>query len=194
VLAAGTGFVYGAVVVFGVAISLSLAIFIIGVPFFLFFIGVVRTLSLVEGRVVETLLGQRMPRRPFLGPRGGSWWVRIKAWFSDRRTWTTMVYLALQFPLGLFYFALTAGGLVVCFWAMVAPVVQVLGDVPIITGEPDSYLPGWAVLPVMAAGFVGVFVVARIARLVGSLHGRYAKWMLVGSLGAEDPATGPSAA
>ncbi len=73
-----TGILYFTVTVVGTSLSLGLAILIIGVPFFLAFIGVTRVLALVECRLVETVSGVRMPRRPqhpgapteILGPRG----------------------------------------------------------------------------------------------------------------------------
>ena len=44
--------------------SAGLAVLIIGIPFVILFFGSVRVLSLVEGRIVEVMLGERMPRRP----------------------------------------------------------------------------------------------------------------------------------
>ena len=46
----------------------GLAVLIIGIPFFLAFIGVTRVLALVECRLVEAVSGVRMPRRP-VAPR-----------------------------------------------------------------------------------------------------------------------------
>ena len=63
-LALVTGIVYFTFAVTGLSLSVGLAILIIGVPFFLLFIGTTRVLALAEGRIVETMLGTRMPRRP----------------------------------------------------------------------------------------------------------------------------------
>src|SRR5687768_10813907 len=70
VLALATGIAYFTVAVTGVSLSAGLSILIIGVPFAILFVGIVRLLSLVEGRIVETLLGVRMPRRPLYNDRG----------------------------------------------------------------------------------------------------------------------------
>ena len=59
-----TGILYFTVTVVGISLSLGLAMLIIGVPFFIAFIGVTRVLALVECRLVETVSGVRMPRRP----------------------------------------------------------------------------------------------------------------------------------
>ncbi|HVR82228.1 MAG TPA: sensor domain-containing protein, partial [Luteimonas sp.] len=70
VLALATGIFYFTWVVTGVSLSAGLAVLIIGVPFVILYFGSVRVLSLVEGRIVEVMLGERMPRRPLYSERG----------------------------------------------------------------------------------------------------------------------------
>ena len=52
-----TGILYFCVVVTGASLSLGLMILIIGIPFFIGFIGLTRVLALVEGRLVEAMTG-----------------------------------------------------------------------------------------------------------------------------------------
>ena len=96
-----TGIFYFTVAVTGIAMSAGLAVLIVGVPFFLLFIGLTRVLSLVEGRMVEGLLGVRMPRRPVRSTRGIGIGAKIKEMLVDRRTWTTLLYMFLMLPLAL---------------------------------------------------------------------------------------------
>jgi uncharacterized membrane protein len=56
-----TGIFYFTWAVTGLSLSAGLLILIIGIPFFLLFLGSVRGLSLLEGRIVETMLGVRTP-------------------------------------------------------------------------------------------------------------------------------------
>ena len=63
-LALVTGVFYFTLTVTGLSMSAGFAVLIIGIPFFLLFVGFTRVLALAEGRLVEGLLGQRMPRRP----------------------------------------------------------------------------------------------------------------------------------
>ena len=72
VLALATGIFYFTWVVTGLSLSAGLAILIIGIPFVILFFGSVRILSLVEGRIVEVMLGERMPRRPLYNARGAA--------------------------------------------------------------------------------------------------------------------------
>jgi len=71
-------------------------------------LAVVRGVSLFEGRLVEVLLGTRMPRRlRSVPPVEGFWrrlWFTLVFWVRDRRTWLTMVYMLLMLPLGIIYF------------------------------------------------------------------------------------------
>src|SRR5258706_8558938 len=103
-LTLATGIVYFTFVVTGLSLSAGFAVLIIGVPFFLAFIGIARVLALGEGRLLEAMTGERMPRRPVHpGPHAGIW-ARIGAMLSDPRTWTTLAYLLLMLPLGIIYF------------------------------------------------------------------------------------------
>ena len=77
-LALATGIFYFTWVVTGVSMSAGLAVLIIGIPFVILYFGSVRLLSLVEGRIVEVMLGERMPRRPLYSERGKSWLERIR--------------------------------------------------------------------------------------------------------------------
>ena len=85
-LALATGILYFMFAVTGSSMSIGLAVLIIGVPFFLLFIGTARVLALAEGRIVESMLGTRMPRRPRAsrarqrsGPSASSTCSRIRA-------------------------------------------------------------------------------------------------------------------
>ncbi|MGB8600626.1 MAG: sensor domain-containing protein, partial [Rhizomicrobium sp.] len=107
-----TGIFYFTWSVIGIAITTGCAMLIFGIPFALLFIGSVRMISHVEGRLVEGLLGVRMPRRmPAALSRDESLWTRIKDALTDVRTWTSLFYLLAMLPLGILYFVLTIVGL-----------------------------------------------------------------------------------
>ena len=111
-LALMTGIFYFTWTVVGISMTAGFAILILGIPFALLFVGSIRMLSHVEGRIVEALLGVRMPRRPpASGPSDESIWTRLKDALSDVRTWTSMFYLLLMLPLGIAYFVTAVVGL-----------------------------------------------------------------------------------
>ncbi len=85
----GGGIFYFTWTVVGISLSLGLSILIIGVPFALMFVGSIRVLAHVEGRIVEGLLGVRMPRRlPPATQADETIWSRIRDTLTDSRTWS----------------------------------------------------------------------------------------------------------
>jgi uncharacterized membrane protein len=182
VLALVTGVFYFVFTVTGLSMSAGLAILIVGVPFFLLFVGGTRVIALAEGRMIEGLLGVRMPRRPVTKPTGGLW-ERIKEMLVDRRTWTTMLYLLLMLPLGVAYFCIAVVGLAFGFGLVAATVVAVLNALGVDTGQQvmigDSELwLGFAPL-VLLGGVLVITALMHVARFVGRAHGGLAKALLV---------------
>jgi len=186
VLSLATGIVYFTLVVTGVALSAGFAILIIGIPFFLLFIGLTRILSLAEGRLVEGLLGVRMPRRGQYPARGVSLFKRIQTMLTDRRTWTTILYLLLMLPLGIVYFtvAVAGGALSLGFIASpVAELLHLLGVASVGIQIEDHPLGAGAGIPLAlflgALGVVTLTVYFHVIRWLGNLHGQLAKALLV---------------
>ena len=184
-LSIATGIVYFTVVVAGLSLSAGLAILIVGIPFAVLFVGIVRALSLVEGRLVELMLGERMTRRPLYAERGKPWLTRIGMMFTDPRTWSTMLYQVLMLPLGIAYFtAVTAlmTTAVALFVAGLAGIAWMMG-VPLHWYVDDFAVSGpWILLPLaVLAGTLLFFGTLHLARGVGIAHGALAKHLLVKS-------------
>ena len=77
-----TGIIYFTWAVTGISLSAGLMVLIIGLPFAGLFILSVRGIGLVEGLIVEALLGIRMPRRPLFYRKNIGWWQNFKAMVS----------------------------------------------------------------------------------------------------------------
>ena len=181
-LAMATGTFYFTWVVTGLSLSVGLAILIIGIPFFILFIGATRILALVEGRLVEVMLGERMPRRPLYSDRSLPVLQRIGAMFTDPRTWGTMLYIVAMLPLVITYFTVVVVTMSVGLALIAAPIAQVLGyGAHIHLGHSGWFDPGspWAWPLLVVAGLLLVFATLHLARLVGRLHGKLAKYLLV---------------
>lgn len=183
-LSLATGIFYFTWVVTGLSLSLGLAILIIGVPFFLLFVGSVRVISWVEGRIVETLLGVRMPRRMPLKDNEGTLGARIWAALKDGRTWGSMIYMLLQLPLGIIYFAISVA-LGVTSGALIAGGIHQLAtgeDHIRVDARPDLdallNTPVGLVL-VVIVGMIGILLTLHVARALGILHGKIAESLLV---------------
>lgn len=164
-----TGIVYFTWAVTGLSLSISFLILIIGVPFAILFLLSVQGLALLEGRLVEALLGVRMPRRPLFAQPGLKWLDRLKALMTDKHTWLSLIYLVLQMPLGVLYFSLLVTLIAFSFGVMATPFVQ----------EFWNNLPYWALILLAVSGFLTLTLTMHLARAIGWLHGRYAKALLV---------------
>ena len=184
-LSLATGIFYFTWTITGLSLSVGLFILIIGIPFALLFIGSVRVLAHVEGRIVEALLGVRMPRRlPATTQAEETVWARIKDALSDVRTWSSMLYLLLMLPLGVAYFVIAVVGLA-CSIGVTGGALAglVTGHVDIaMGGNPwlEHFLhtaPGLVIFAI--GGLLLFFVVLHIARGIGALHARIAEHLLV---------------
>jgi len=178
------GILYFTWAVTGVSLSAGLIILIIGIPFIVAFVGSVYALSLVEGRLVETLLGQRMPRRPNVASRESGLWARVKEILADPRTWLTLLYMVLMLPIGIVYFTLVVMLLSISLAFTLGGVAQLLYQAGFIwieglTIEPD-WLAAWSPLLVLG-GILLFFATLHLARGIGRMHGSLAKHMLVRS-------------
>jgi uncharacterized membrane protein len=175
-----TGIIYFTWAVTGAAMSLSFLILIIGVPFAFLFLLSVQGLALLEGRLVEALLGVRMPRRSLFAKPGLKWFERLKALATDKHTWLSMLYMVLQMPLGILYFTLNVTFILFALTMLAAPFAQIFWHLPIITNyDQHIFLPYWSLLLMEIGGFALLTLTMHLARTIGGLHGRYAKWMLV---------------
>ena len=181
-LSLATGTFYFTWVVTGASLSAGLLILIVGIPLLMLFLASVRLLSLVEGRIVEVLLGERMPRRPLYTQRDKPWMTRIGEMFTDRRTWTAMLYFLLMMPLGTAYFSVAVTLLSLALGLAAAPLALFLPHSWDINfgfwsvGDPGMY---FAVPLLFVIGVLLLFATMHLARGIGKIHGWLAKQLLV---------------
>jgi uncharacterized membrane protein len=177
-----TGIVYFTWAITGLSLSLSLMVLIIGLPFTALFLLSVRSIAFVEGRIVEALLGIRMPRRTLFTHTGIGWWDQIKSLFLEGRTWTAVAYMILQLPLGIFYFSVITVLIATSLALLANPVLELAFNEPVIRlGEMAYHVPIWLMPFLVVAGFMLFLVTMQLARFLGKQHGALAKAMLVGS-------------
>jgi uncharacterized membrane protein len=204
-----TGIFFFTWAVAGISLSLGLAILVIGVPFFLLFVGSVRLLALLEGRIVEGLLGVRMPRRLPAAAADQGLWPRIRNVLADIRTWSSLLYMLIMMPLGIAYSTMAVTGLATSLALLVFGWWHLfhLGETQIIHGcdgggvncgfsfhevgfgvthlhNPPAWLESIAPTPLpsllaLVAAVLVFFLTLHLARLAGWLQGRIAEHLLV---------------
>ncbi len=175
-----TGIAYFTWAVTGVSLSLGLLVLIIGIPFAGLFLLSVRGIALMEGRIVEALLGVRMPRRPLFSRSDIGWWQKMKSMLASPHTWTALAYMIFQLPLGVIYFSVFISLIAVSLWAIAMPFLQIVINIPLFTSYGDTYyLAGWFMPFFIIAGVLLLTATLHLAKIIGRLHGRLAKSMLV---------------
>lgn len=192
VLSLATGIFYFTWVVTGLSVALGLVAVLVGIPLLILFFGSIRVLSLVEGRLVEVMLGERMPRRPLYSARGRSWLQRIGDMFTDLRTWSTLLYMLMMLPLGIAYFTVSVTAFSIALGMIVAPLMVWTGLAgPGVTSHGwtligwseaaglTTSIPLWATPAVLVAGVAMLFVCLHLVRGIGRVHGAIAKHLLV---------------
>jgi uncharacterized membrane protein len=175
-----TGTIYFSWVFLGLSSALIFALFIFGLPFAAFFVLSLRGLALLEGRIVEALLGVRMPRRAIFSPPDLTWRERLKSQLIDKHTWLIMIYLVLQGVLGVVYFTLVIILLATALLFLGMPVISILG-LPVANFNGVQYFAPVSAYPfTIAFGILVATLTMHFAKFLGKWQGRYAKLMLVG--------------
>jgi hypothetical protein len=176
----GTGIAYFSWAITGISVSAGLLVLIVGIPIFGLFLLSFRGIALLEGRLVEALLGVRMPHRPLFSRKDVGWWQKFKNLFTERQTWTAGLYMILQMPLGIIYFSLfvslIAGSLALIF----KPITELVFGVPTFTiGDFGYFTPTWAMPFAVIGGVLLLTATMHLVKYIGKLHGGFAKVMLV---------------
>lgn len=188
VLSLVTGIFYFTFAVTGLSLSLGLAILIIGLPVFLGFVGLTRVISLAEGRLLEAVSGERMPRRPVHPGAPQTFVARILEMLKDARTWSTILYMLLMLPLGIVYFTIAVTGFALGVSFSLAPVLRMGQHLGWWMPAPDQagivFDPAWLDTPVgwlvcVIFGLVLLTTLLHAARGLVRVHARTAKALLV---------------
>ena len=180
ILALATGIIYFTWVVTGLSLSAGLIVLIIGIPVAVLFLLSVRGIALVEGRIVEALLGVRMPRRQLFTRRDMSLWQKLKGLLTQQQTWTTMIYMVLMLGLGIIYFTIIVTLVAVSIWMIGRPIFELVFDLPLFaTYDADYYTQTWAMVFWVIGGGLLLTVTMHVVKGIGRMHGALAKAMLV---------------
>ncbi len=178
-LALFTGVIFGGWTLLGGFVSACSLLFIIGLPIFGLFLLSIRGIALLEGRIVEALLGIRMPRRPLFLDKGLGWTDKFKALVTDAYSWRALLYAVLLFPLGLIYYGVFGLLFVLSLSFITSPLLELVFHIPLDLFGDNVFTPVWFLPIVCLAGFVLLPLTFHFAKFAGKVQGRFAKSMLV---------------
>jgi len=177
-----TGTLYFSWAVTGLSTSLGVMILIIGIPVAILFLLSVRGLAFLEGRLVEALLGERMPRRASFTDSSLGWIERLKQLLTGKSTWLGLLYMVLMLPLGIIYFTVMVTLISVALACIASPVLAIVFNIPVMTvqnGDIVWHLPEYLTPLLAVLGVALATGTMHVARWVGKTHGRFAKALLV---------------
>ncbi|MBE1301380.1 MAG: hypothetical protein GJ680_15945 [Alteromonadaceae bacterium] len=161
--------------------ALILSVAIIGLPFLALFLKSQVYLALVEGQLINTFLGIRMPRRPGRAYKRDSSksysWQSILDTLKSPQDWRIAFYSLLHLPLSAAYFFAVC----VLFFASLALIVSPILDPIIHAFAPHLAIDiNWYWLPVTSiVGVIGLTLSMHVARLLASLHSSIASYLLI---------------
>jgi len=155
-------------------------ILIIGIPITALFLLSVRGIALIEGRIVEAMLGVRMPRKSLFVSRELGWLEKLKSLFTESLTWKALAYMFIHLPLGIIYFTVSLSLFSVSVASIVSPFIRLVLGLPIweIDHGGDDVSAWWLPM-IFIAGCVLLALTLHLAKFVGRIRGQYAKAMLV---------------
>jgi len=175
-----SGIIYFTWAVTGISLSLGLMVLIIGLPFIGLFVLSVQGIALIEGRVVEALLGVRMPRRPIFPGKSLGWWGRFKKLISQKHTWLSIAYMILKLPLGIAYFVVFIVLISLALSGIALPILELGFDIqPLVINNVPYYTPVWLMPLTVIAGILLLILTMHLAKVLGRMQGALAKALLV---------------
>jgi len=174
------GIIYFTWAITGISLSVGLIVLIVGLPFMWLFLLSVRGLALMEGKLVEALVGIRMPRRQVFSNKSLNFWGRLKNQLGDKYTWLSLIYLIICLPLGIFYSSIIISLVAVSLYLIATPVLNLVFHWPLFIDSGFLYyLPVWLMPFAVIAGILLIFGIMHLVKVLGTLQGRLAKVMLV---------------
>ncbi len=177
-----TGTLYFTWAVAGLSTSLGVMVLIIGIPVTILFLLSVRGLTFLEGRLVEALLGERMPRRASFTDNSLGWKERLVQLLTGKSTWLGLLYMFLMLPLGILYFTVMVTLIAVALALIAAPIAAIVFNLPFQAtsyGEVIWHMPDYLTPLVAVVGVLLATATMHVARWTGKVHGRFAKALLV---------------
>jgi hypothetical protein len=158
------GIIYFTIVITGFSLSISLLIIIIGVFIAFLFLILIRGISTLHLHYASALLGFELSSKSKARTTGKDFLDRLKNILTDSKTYTSMIYMFLELPLGIIYFTIIITLLSVSAGFIVSPVLWILQE------EGEIYISGDEWLWSSDFGDTIFLMLVGIVLFFGTLH------------------------
>jgi signal transduction histidine kinase len=166
------GVVHFTFLVTALSVGVSLAVTLIGIPILIWTVYAWRWLAQLERRLIAALTGVHIPSPYRQTPPGANWWGKLHSRLADPATWKDLVFLFLQFPVGIVSFVLVTVVLGTGLAALLAPAYYWAVEDGLELGlfEIDTLIEAVAVVPVgVLILFLGIPALGALGKLYGHL-------------------------
>jgi signal transduction histidine kinase len=171
-LALPLGVIEFSFLVTAISFGVGTAVTLIGIPVLIFTVYAWRWLAGLERSLIGLLTGIEIPS-PYRAERpGASWWHKLKLRLADPATWKDVVFLLLQFPLGIASFVVATVVLGLAIGLLWAPAYYwaIPDGIDVGLFHADTLPEALALMPLGAlALFVGIPGLGALGRLYGLL-------------------------
>ncbi|MBN1539100.1 MAG: sensor domain-containing protein [Candidatus Thermoplasmatota archaeon] len=175
------GLIYFTYMVTMISLGIGMLVTVLGIFILILFLLSNYGLSWLHSRMTEVMLGIRMPRKPRKLKAKGTWWQRIKAMFRDPRMYSSLLYMFLMFPLGIFYFTVFVTLIAASIGLMMSPFTTLLSEImnlPI--GIPSPPEARAVLLPLaVILGFLLLTWTLHLSSILAHLHGKLTRSLLL---------------
>lgn len=134
------GIIYFTFVITGFSISIGLFILIIGIFIAFLFLVLVRGISTFHLHYASSLLGFELPTKVEAATTGKNFFDHLKKVLSDGKTYTSMIYMFVELPLGIIYFTIIITLLTTAVAFIVSPILWILNDEAILVLSGDNWI------------------------------------------------------
>lgn len=134
------GIIYFTIVITGFSISIGLLILIIGIFITFLFLLLIRGISSLHLLYASSLLGFELPPKVQTGTTGKGLFDYLKKILTDSKTYTSMIYMFLELPLGIIYFTIIITLLSISLSFAFSPILWILNDEGVIYLSGDQWL------------------------------------------------------
>ena len=175
------GIIYFTLVVTGISLSLSLLIILIGIFIGFIFILLMRGISGIHLAYASALLGFELPPKQEKSPTQTTFFEKMKEVFTDAKTYTGLVYMFIELPLGIIYFTFVVTFLSISVSFTLSPIFWIVQE------ETDLYLgDNWLwymefdeTILLSLVGIVIFFATLHIGKLLAKVEAFLCKNLLV---------------